>query len=185
MENGKISRGAGQLHSLRMPRRKAPAVVIAPIRPPARAFISVVARRVETQSGHLREAVSIARIDRDPAPAPRFPVGRQFMGSCRRGQGAGVVKKKRNGTRAIVTVLVKRSVPATPHLGLPHEKVARPDRPLHRFGRIRRRISDAAPDDCPVPRHDRTSRWRSGGDIGSRRRSRRKRWQRKNRRCEE
>src|SRR4051812_30493792 len=99
-----------------MPRLKTRAA--AAIYVPARSNITAVAEIgcVESQTGDRREHVTVPRVNRDPTSAAAFAVTKKITGRQGLPEHAGMMQRERNGAGTIVTVIMKRSVSAAPHI---------------------------------------------------------------------
>ena len=147
--------GGPYLHSDRMARDISASIPAIPI--PARADISAPAqiRRIETQPGDDRKGVARPGINGHPSPAAAFAITHQVARRQRRGEQSPSMQRVRDRTRAIVSAVVERPVPAAPDIGLATNGVRGPNRILHALWRVGRRIGDSITQNCPASRHHR------------------------------
>src|SRR6267378_6828041 len=112
---------------------------------PAGADVAAVTQigRVETQTGDHREDVTVSRVNREPSAAAALAVTKKIARGQRLLEHAGIMKRERNCSGTIVTVIMKRSVSAAPNVGTVANRVDRPDCMFDRVGRVRRRVSNS------------------------------------------
>src|SRR6187401_2467360 len=152
------------LHPRRVPGNEALRTTI--IAPPAWPFVAPTAPGgVEADAADDGKRVTIFGVDGDPVAGSGFAEVFEPFGSRGLVEHAGVVQKKRNRARAIVSAIVKCAVSPTPNVRTPNEVVAGPDGFLHSQRGIRRRVAFSAADDGLVALHHR-ARLRRGFDRG-------------------
>src|SRR5260221_2078638 len=111
---------------------------------PAGAFVVVATGRVEAQSADHGEGVAGPRIDRDPAAGAWLAPRLQGFRGRRLFEQAGAVEEKGNRSRAIVSGVIERRVPAAKTIRLAHDRVHRADAIFYGIGRIRGSTRDQA-----------------------------------------
>jgi len=133
-----------------MTRFKSPRVAAVEI--PARTDVATIAQvgRVESQSSDRGEDVAMPGINRKPSAAAACTVTEKIARRYWLIEQAGVMKRERNRSGTIITVIVKRSVSAAPNVGTTANCVHGPDRVFDRVRRVGWRISDSTSQDRAI-----------------------------------
>ena len=118
---------------------------VATIDVPSRAEVAAIAEisGIQTQTSNHRKGVTAPGINSDPTAVAALTEPAELVGGKRLIESAGIMQRVRNGSGAIVTVIMKGPMTAAPDVWAIANIVNRPNCIFYPVRRIRRRVGDA------------------------------------------